>query len=134
MECPACGYSEMDEKTVDKTLSYGGLLITLRRMKGNFCPRCGDGVWDVKSYRRLVRAQEKIVTAARNDAGDDIRRIRKSLKVTQAELAKHLGRGKLAFSSYDIIASQGFSWITATGYRQAILTSLVIYSSALYGH
>ncbi len=101
MQCPACGYQEMDQKTVDKTLSYGGRSITLRRMKGEFCPKCGDGVWDVKSYRRFTKAQAKIVSAARSDASNDIRRIRKVLKLTQAKLAENLGLGKLAFSRYE---------------------------------
>jgi HTH-type transcriptional regulator / antitoxin MqsA len=70
-------------------------------MKGEFCSKCGDGVWDVKSYRRFTKAQARLVTAARNDAGNDIRRIRKLLKLTQTKLAENLGLGKLAFSRYE---------------------------------
>jgi HTH-type transcriptional regulator / antitoxin MqsA len=101
MQCPSCGYPEMDDKIVDKTLSYGGRSRTLKGMKGEFCPRCGDGVWDAKSYRRFAKAQADLVDAARNAVGADIRRIRKRLNLTQESLAKSLGLGKLAFSRYE---------------------------------
>jgi HTH-type transcriptional regulator / antitoxin MqsA len=101
MQCPSCGYPEMDEKIIDKTLSYGGRTITLSGMKGEFCSECGEGVWDDPSYQRFVKAQAAIIDAAKNTVGTDIRRIRKRLNLTQESLAKSLGLGKLALSRYE---------------------------------
>jgi len=91
----------MAAKTKDETLSYGGQSLTLHAMRGEFCPACGEGVWDKESYRRYVEAQAALLRAVKGDVSADIRRIRKSLKLTQAELAKAFGVGKVAFSRYE---------------------------------
>ena len=100
MKCPACG-SEMATKIQDETLSYGGQSLTLHTMKGDFCPACGEGVWDEESYRRYTEAQTAIVRAVKGDVSADIRRIRKNLKLTQTELSEVVGIGKVAFSRYE---------------------------------
>jgi HTH-type transcriptional regulator / antitoxin MqsA len=101
MKCPACGHPEMVTKTRDETLSYGGQSLTLHEMRGEFCPVCGEGVWDRESYRRYVEAQAAVLRVVKGDVSADIRRIRKSLKLTQAELAAVFGVGKVAFSRYE---------------------------------
>jgi HTH-type transcriptional regulator / antitoxin MqsA len=101
MKCPACGHSEMVAKTDDETLSYGGQSLTLHAMRGEFCLNCGEGVWDEESYRRFTEAQAALLRAVMGDVGADIRRIRKHLKLTQAELSEAFGVGKVAFSRYE---------------------------------
>lgn len=101
MKCPACGNSEMVNKIKDETLSYGGQSLTLHSMKGNFCPACGDGIWDEESYLRYTEAQSAIIRAVKGDVSADIRRIRKNLKLTQTELSEVVGIGKVAFSRYE---------------------------------
>jgi HTH-type transcriptional regulator/antitoxin MqsA len=101
MKCPACGNSEMVTKKQDETLSYEGQSLTLHSMKGDFCPACGEGVWDEESYRRYNEAQTAVIRAAKGDVSADIRRIRKSLKLTQTELSEVVGIGKVAFSRYE---------------------------------
>lgn len=101
MKCPACGHPEMVAKTQDETLSYGGQSLTLHAMHGDFCPSCREGVWDAESYRRYTEAQAALLRAVKGNAGADIRRIRKSLKLTQTELAEAFGVGKVAFSRYE---------------------------------
>lgn len=101
MKCPACGHPEMVAKTRDETLSYGGQSLTLHAMHGEFCPSCGEGVWDAESYRRYTEAQAALLRALKGDVSADIRRIRKSLKLTQTELAEAFGVGKVAFSRYE---------------------------------
>ncbi len=101
MKCPACGYTTMTDKIMDETLSYGGQSLTLHGMKGDFCPECGEGVWDEESYRRYTEAQSALVRATKEDVSADIRRIRKSLKLTQTELSEVVGIGKVAFSRYE---------------------------------
>ena len=61
--------------------------VTVENLRGEFCPACGEGVWDSESNRRLDEAQTALMNAVRAEASADIRRIRKSLKLTQAELA-----------------------------------------------
>jgi HTH-type transcriptional regulator/antitoxin MqsA len=101
MKCPACGNSEMVTKIQDETLSYSGQSLTLHLMKGDFCPACGEGIWDEESYRRYTETQTAIIRAAKGDVSADIRRIRKSLKLTQTELSEVVGIGKVAFSRYE---------------------------------
>ena len=101
MDCPACGHSEMVVKTVDETLSYGKQSMTLHGMQGEFCPACNEGIWDSESYRRYSEAQGALVRAAKGDISSEIKRIRKSLRLTQRELAAAFGVGKVAFSRYE---------------------------------
>jgi HTH-type transcriptional regulator/antitoxin MqsA len=101
MKCPACGHPKMAAKTKDETLSYGGQSLTLHAMQGDFCPSCGEGVWDAESYRRYTEAQAALLRAVKGDISADIRRIRKNLKLTQTELAQAFGVGKVAFSRYE---------------------------------
>ena len=64
MKCPACGNAEMITKIQDETLVYGGQSLTLHSMKGDFCPACGEGIWDEESYRRYTEAQAAAIRAA----------------------------------------------------------------------
>jgi HTH-type transcriptional regulator/antitoxin MqsA len=91
----------MVTKIQDETLVYGGQSLTLHSMKGDFCPACGEGIWDEESYRRYTEAQAAIIRAVKSDVSADIRRIRKSLKLTQTELSEVVGIGKVAFSRYE---------------------------------
>jgi len=70
-------------------------------MRGDFCPSCGEGVWDAESYRRCTEAQAALLRAVKGDVSADIKRIRKNLKLTQTELAEAFGVGKVAFSRYE---------------------------------
>lgn len=101
MQCPACGYPEMEKKNQDETLYYSGQSVTVENLSGEFCPACGEGVWDSESNQRLDEAQTALMNAVRTEVSADIRRIRKSLKLTQAELARNFGLGPLAFSRYE---------------------------------
>ena len=101
MKCPACSHLEMVAKNQDETLSYGSQSLTLHAMTGEFCPSCGEGIWDAESYRRYTEAQAALVRAVKGDVSADIRRIRKSLKLTQTELSEVFGVGKAAFSRYE---------------------------------
>jgi HTH-type transcriptional regulator/antitoxin MqsA len=101
MKCPVCGHPDMVIKVLDETLAYGGQSLTLHAMRGQFCSNCGEGVWDEESYRRYTEAQAGLLRALKGDVGEDIRRIRKKLNLTQTELASVFGVGKMAFSRYE---------------------------------
>ena len=100
-KCPSCGHNGMIDKVLQETLTYGGKSMTLHDMRGQFCPECGEGIWDEESYRRYTEAQEGLVRAIKGDLAADIRRIRRKLKLTQAQLASSFGVGKVAFSRYE---------------------------------
>ena len=72
-----------------------------RQLSSQFCSSCGEGIWDAESYRRYTEAQAGLVRTVKGDVGADIRRIRKKLNLTQAELSKVFGIGKIAFSRYE---------------------------------
>jgi HTH-type transcriptional regulator/antitoxin MqsA len=91
----------MTAQVREETLSYGGQSLTLHAMKGDFCLECNEGIWDEESYRRYTEAQSALVRAGKVDVSADIRRIRKSLKLTQTELSAVVGIGKVAFSRYE---------------------------------
>ena len=101
MKCPACGHPKMAAKTIDETITTGDQSLTLHAMYGQFCPSCGEGVWDAESYRRYTEAQAALLRSVKGDISADIRRIRKNLKMTQTELAQVFGVGKVAFSRYE---------------------------------
>jgi HTH-type transcriptional regulator/antitoxin MqsA len=101
VKCPVCGHPDMVNKVLDETLAYGGQSLTLHAMHGQFCSHCGEGIWDEESYRRYTEAQEGLLRAVKGNVGEDIRRIRKKLNLTQAELASVFGVGKMAFSRYE---------------------------------
>lgn len=96
MRCPSCGHPEMETRICDEILSYGGKSIILHDMQGDFCPECNEGVWDARSYRRYTEEQAKLV-----NVGSEIRSIRRTLKMTQVEMAKVFGLGKMALSRYE---------------------------------
>ncbi|ABL65404.1 type II TA system antitoxin MqsA family protein [Chlorobium phaeobacteroides] len=100
-QCPSCGHKGMIDKVLEETLTYGGKSMTLHDMHGRFCPECGEGIWDEESCRRYTEAQEGLVRAIKGDPAADIRRIRRKLKLTQAQLASSFGVGKVAFSRYE---------------------------------
>jgi len=101
MRCPDCGNVEMLTEIKDETLKYGEHSLTLHSMRGNFCPSCGEGIWDEESYLRYTEAQTAIIRTVKGDVSADIRRIRKNLKLTQTELSEVVGIGKVAFSRYE---------------------------------
>ena len=48
-----------------------------------------------------TEAQAGLIRTVKGDVSADIRRIRKSLKLTQTELSEAVGIGKVAFSRYE---------------------------------
>jgi HTH-type transcriptional regulator / antitoxin MqsA len=100
MNCPACGRLMVPDIR-DQVISCGAQSIIVEKLKGNFCPNCDEGILDSESYQRLTEAQRDLVNAVRVEAGAEIRRIRKRLKLTQTQLAENFGLGPLAFSRYE---------------------------------
>lgn len=101
-QCMGCGHRGMVRNDDHReTLNHGGESATLTGLKGWFCPACGDGELDPESSERYAAAHDALVQQARVRQREEIRRIRKKLRLTQAEAARLTGGGKNAFSRYE---------------------------------
>jgi HTH-type transcriptional regulator/antitoxin MqsA len=84
MQCPSCGYFEIEEQKRDEILTYAGNSVTITDLKGHFCPACDDGVWDSESNKRLDEAQTALIDKIRSKATKD----GKEKKVSPSERRK----------------------------------------------
>ncbi|MHB1704796.1 MAG: type II toxin-antitoxin system MqsA family antitoxin [Acidithiobacillus sp.] len=101
-QCMSCGHRGMvrDENYQEK-LSFEGESVTVPGLKGWFCPACGEGELDPESSNRYAVAHDDLIHRARSKQREDIRRIRRKLRLTQAEAARLTGGGRNAFSRYE---------------------------------
>ena len=98
--CPICFDGHLERKSKRITDTYKGRSITYLQ-PGEWCDHCGEGILSgddalatakhVLEWRKKVDKQESL----------DIARIRKRLRMTQAEAARIAGGGKNAFSRYE---------------------------------
>ncbi len=92
----------MELRTKDVTIELDGLSRVVPGVKGWHCPACGDiefvGNGSAKRYAAALDA-----LAAERDARqrDELARIRKRLKLTQAQAAAIADGGPNAFSRYE---------------------------------
>lgn len=100
--CLNCEQSDMALRTKDVSIELDGLSRLVPRVKGWHCPVCGEieftGEIDAKRY---AAALDEL--AAERDAlqREELARIRKRLKLTQAQAAEIAGGGPNAFSRYE---------------------------------
>lgn len=100
--CLNCEQSEMELRAEDAIIELDGLTRVVPGVKGWHCPACGEieFVGD-GSAKRYAAALESL--AAERDARqrEELARIRKRLKLTQAQAAAIAGGGPNAFSRYE---------------------------------
>ena len=99
--CPFCGEKTYYHQTKPMTLFYKGQSITTDQ-PGFWCDSCGEAVIGGKDRK----ATQKVLQAfrARVDGlltPDEIRSIRKKLKLTQQRASEIFGGGVNAFSRYE---------------------------------
>lgn len=82
-------------------LDYRGATAEVTGLSGFRCPVCGEIEFDAESAARYAAAGDALVLAARRMDGDELRRIRKKLKLNQAEASRLTGGGHNAFSRYE---------------------------------
>lgn len=100
--CLNCEQSDMVLQTKDVTVELDGLARTVPRVKGWYCPVCGEIEFtESGSAKRYSAALDEL--AAERDARqrEELMRIRKRLKLTQAQAAAIAGGGPNAFSRYE---------------------------------
>ena len=103
MRCPNCGAAELVHDTRDVPYAYKGEATVFAAVSGDWCPVCGEGVFDAATSRRLsaeMQAFGKQVNAAIVDPSF-IGAVRKKLALNQQEAAEIFGGGANAFSRYE---------------------------------
>ena len=103
MKCPNCGEAELVRDTRDMPYTYKGESTLLAGVTGDWCPACGEGVFDADVSRRVSAAMKafgKQVNAAKVDPAF-ISAVRKKLRLDQQEAAELFGGGANAFSRYE---------------------------------
>lgn len=101
-QCMSCGAGSMEYRTGQSdTVRCREAFELVENLSGWYCLSCGDAVLDAQSSDRYTAAGDRVVLSARAYEAEAVRRIRKQLKLTQAELAEVFGVGKIAFSRYE---------------------------------
>ena len=103
MKCPNCGAAELVRATRDMPYIFKGETSVIAQVVGDWCPACGEGVFDAEVSRRVSAAMKafgKQVNAAIVDPAF-ISAVRKKLHLDQQEAAEIFGGGANAFSRYE---------------------------------
>jgi HTH-type transcriptional regulator / antitoxin MqsA len=103
MKCPQCTQAELVCDTRDMPYAYKGEATVFAQISGDYCPACGEGVFDPATARAISAAMAafaKQVNAARVDP-QFISAVRKKLALDQREAAELFGGGANAFSRYE---------------------------------
>jgi len=85
----------------DLLISRGELQAVVKSILGWHCPECGEVEFDTGEGARYAEALATLRAEAEAQQAADLARIRKKLRLTQAEAAKIAGGGKNAFSRYE---------------------------------
>lgn len=100
--CGACGADGLEPFTdASFTVSHDGMREEVHGLSGHRCTACGDILFDPQSALRYAEAGDALIRNARRRQGEELRRIRKKLKLTQREAAELTGGGHNAFSRYE---------------------------------
>ncbi len=99
--CPFCKKGFLQQKLKKLTFSYKGRKLVLAQ-PGEYCSSCAEGIVDGDD----IKATEKELHNFRAQVDgllttDQVRRIRKKLRLTQQEAAEVFGGGPNAFSRYE---------------------------------
>lgn len=103
MKCPVCGEAALVRDTRDLPYAYKGESTVIPEVTGDFCPACGESIFDAAESLRINAAMlefNKQVNATIVDPAF-IASVRKKLALDQREAAKIFGGGVNAFSRYE---------------------------------
>jgi HTH-type transcriptional regulator/antitoxin MqsA len=101
--CAICGGPSQRFADTSLRIDHAGLSTTVTGLSGWQCAAsgCAEMLFDDDSQRRYAEASDALVLAARRQTGQELRRIRRKLKLTQAEAAQLTGGGHNGFSRYE---------------------------------
>ena len=103
MKCPSCAAADLIHDTRDVPYTYKGESTIIPTVTGDFCPACGEAVFDAAESTRTSAAMlafNKQVNASIVDP-EFIASVRKKLALDQREAAEIFGGGVNAFSRYE---------------------------------
>lgn len=101
-QCSNCGSKEMIYGAHDVTRTYEGNPITVAAVEGWLCSACGESEFeDAESAKRYFDRASNLQQEIRNRQVEELRNIRKRLKLTQRQAAELFGGGANAFSDYE---------------------------------
>jgi HTH-type transcriptional regulator / antitoxin MqsA len=103
MKCPNCGSAQLLQDKRDMTFTYKGETTILPGLAGDYCPSCGDGIFDAECSQ-IISAKMKAFCKQVNTRSVDpafISAVRKKLDLDQREAANIFGGGANAFSRYE---------------------------------
>ncbi len=105
MTTRTCNHCETGQMTLDVhivTARLDGLSQEVSDVRGWFCNQCGEVEFaDSDSAARYAAAMDDLVIERRRQRGQEVRRIRTRLKLTQKAAAEVFGGGVNAFSRYE---------------------------------
>lgn len=103
MKCPTCGSARLVRESRDIPYTYKSETTRIPRVKGEYCPACGEAVLGPTESARASAAMlefNKRVNAAMVDPAF-IARVRRKLALDQKQAAAIFGGGVNAFSRYE---------------------------------
>jgi len=99
-QCPDCG-CDLVQDVRPLTISYKGLSEVVE-MPGLYCNACNEGVHSGADMKVSDRALRRLKARAEGLLSpEEVRRIRKRLKLTQREAGRLIGGGPNAFQKYE---------------------------------
>jgi len=99
--CPICGEGQLTDSVVKNTVEYKGQTTDLD-MHFSVCNFCGSeqaNKIQLRDNKRAMNAFKKKVDGLL--PGEEVRRIRRRLHISQVEAARVFGGGPVAFSKYE---------------------------------
>lgn len=103
MRCPICGAAELARDTRHLPYVYKGEATIFEHISGDYCPSCGEGVFDAATSRALSAEMTAFGKQVNSTIVDPtfISTVRKKLELDQREAAEIFGGGANAFSRYE---------------------------------
>jgi len=98
--CPVCFQGTLRRRVRRIAMDYKGRLFE-QEQPGDWCDVCGEGILNGEDLQATEPAWLAFRDAVDREEGQALARIRRKLKLTQAEAAKLTGGGKNAFSRYE---------------------------------
>lgn len=91
----------LEHDTKDVTIEKNGMQVVVPTVEGWHCPKCSEIEFEGDSGTRYSQALEEINRAVREKQGQEIRKYRKRLGISQKEAGLLFGGGASAFSEYE---------------------------------
>lgn len=103
MHCPACGAAIPKATTRGLSYTYKGRSVVIPKVKGHYCPACGEAVLASDEAARVSAAMLAFNKDVNNQLVDPefIVRVRRKLALDQRQAADIFGGGVNAFSRYE---------------------------------